>query len=367
MQLSDFAYDLPPEYIAQTPADPRDHSRLMHIRRADKTISHHHFYDLPSLLHPGDLVVINNTKVLPLRLFGEKSTGGKVEVLLVKKHTDAAQATPLLPGEEAWEALTRPGLKEGQKLSFGNGKLTARALGSLGYTRLLALSASGEKLLSLLNELGELPTPPYITEFTGDPQRYQTIFAQHPGSAAAPTAGLHFTESVFSNLQDRGVEVAEVTLHVGLGTFLGVKTENITEHKMHSEHYEIPAETARKINAAVQEGRRIIPAGTTSLRTLESAAFLENSQSEKFFVQAQSGETEIFIYPGYKFKLCSALITNFHLPKSTLLMLVSAFVSAPQTDHEFTTFPESLIGRAYREAIQNGYRFFSFGDAMLIE
>lgn len=360
MHLSDFDYDLPPELIAQTPAEPRDHSRLLHVNRTPEEISHHHFYDLPSLLSPGDVLVLNNTKVLPIRLFGQKTTGGQVEILLVKKQEVRGET-------EVWEALTRPGLKEGQVILFGNGELQATALGPKGYTRLVELSAAGENLLSLLDKLGELPTPPYIKEFTGDPQRYQTIFAEHAGSAAAPTAGLHFTPSVFAALEAHGVEVAYVTLHVGLGTFLGVKTDNILEHKMHSEHYEVTAETAQKINAAIDEGRRIIPAGTTSLRTLESATFGNRLENEKVYIKAESSDTEIFIYPGYKFKIASALITNFHLPKSTLVMLVSAFAAAPQTSTPFSTFSENIIGRAYKTAIENRYRFFSFGDAMLIE
>lgn len=360
MQLSDFDYNLPPELIAQTPAEPRDASRLLRVDRQSQEISHHHFFDLPTLLRPGDLLVLNNTKVMPLRLFGKKTSGGAVEILLVKKH-EVHEET------EVWEALTRPGLKEGQTVIFGDNELTATALGPKDYTRLVELSAAGDSLLGLLDKLGELPTPPYIKAFTGDPQRYQTIFAEHAGSAAAPTAGLHFTPSVFAALQERGVEIAYVTLHVGLGTFMGVKTENILEHKMHSEFYELTAETAAKINAAIAEGRRVIPVGTTSMRTLESAVCGDRIESEKFFVQANSKETDIFIYPGYKFTVCSALITNFHLPKSTLVMLVSAFTSAPQTDIPFSTFSQSLIGRAYQTAIENEYRFFSFGDAMLLE
>lgn len=360
MQLSDFDYELPPELIAQTPAEKRDHSRLLRIQRNNEAISHHHFYDLPSLLQPGDVLVLNNTKVLPMRLFGQKTTGGQVEILLIKKQEQRDET-------EIWEALTRPGLKEGQVVVFGENELQATARGAKGYTRLVELSASGETLLGLLDKLGELPTPPYIKEFTGDPQRYQTIFAEHAGSAAAPTAGLHFTPTVFAELAEHGVEIAYVTLHVGLGTFLGVKTENILDHTMHSEHYEITAETAQKVNRAIDEGRRIIPVGTTSLRTLEAAAFRDNSKIEKFYIKEESSDTEIFIYPGYKFAIARALITNFHLPKSTLVMLVSAFASAPQTDIPFTNFAENLIGRAYKEAIANEYRFFSFGDAMLIE
>jgi S-adenosylmethionine:tRNA ribosyltransferase-isomerase len=360
MQLSDFDYDLPPGLIAQTPAEKRDHSRLLRIQRRSEEITHHHFYDLPTLLKPGDVLVLNNTKVMPLRLFGHKISGGQVEILLIKKQ-DTRENT------EVWEALTRPGLKEGQVVIFGDNELRATALGAKGYTRLVELSASGQKLLELLDKLGELPTPPYIKEFTGDPQRYQTIFAQHAGSAAAPTAGLHFTPEVFSALAERGIEITYVTLHVGLATFLGVKTDNILDHKMHSEHYEITAETAQKVNTAIDEGRRIIPAGTTSLRTLESSVQSNNYKSEKFYIQEESSDTEIFIYPGYKFKIARALITNFHLPKSTLVMLVSAFASAPQTEQPFSTFEENLIGRAYKEAIEKRYRFFSFGDAMLIE
>lgn len=356
MLLSQFSYDLPPELIAQTPVEPRDASRLLRVDRKTGRIDHNHFYDLPTLLKSGDLLVINNTKVLPVRLRGKKETGGEIEILLTKRLSIDDQT-------ETWEALTKPGLKVGQKVIVEKDaqKLEVTCVTDAGYTRHVELSASGAKLLHLLDLLGTLPTPPYIREFVGDPQRYQTVFAQAPGSAAAPTAGLHFTPGLFEKLRAVGVDIAEVTLHVGLGTFLPVKEAEIEKHHMHSEWYEITEEAAEKINRAKKEKRRVIAVGTTSLRTLESVA------DENGLVHTGSNETSLFVFPPYKFRCADGLITNFHLPESTLLMLVSAFASWPQTVEKFVDFRSSLIGRAYREAIDEKYRFFSFGDAMFIE
>ncbi len=361
MQLTDFSYDLPPERIAQTPVEPRDHSRLLVIDRQTKRLSHHHFYDLPALLSSGDVLVVNNTKVLPVRLFGTKDTGGKIEVLLTKQLS-------LESDHEVWQALTKPGLKVGQTVHFSaenapEHTLTLTCIEDEGYTRLVKTSLRGPELLQALDALGEIPTPPYIEAFVGDPDRYQTIFAKHAGSAAAPTAGLHFTPEVFTALAAKNIEVVEVTLHVGLGTFLPVKVDDITTHKMHSEWYEVTEDAAEKINAVKRSGKRVVAVGTTSLRTLESAAFTENGVGQ---VRPEAKETELYVYPPYQFQVSDAMITNFHLPESTLLMLVSAFASSPQTDEHFVNFSSSLIGKAYAAAISEEYRFFSFGDAMLI-
>lgn len=355
MHLSDFSYHLPPENIAQSPVEPRDHSRLLVIDRKNQSWEHHFFYELPQFLKQGDLLVVNNTRVLPVRLHGKKDTGGKIEILLTKRYE-------LHENHEVWQALTRPGLKPGQTALFSHGEteLTITCLEKEDYTHRVKTSLSGTALLSSLEVLGEIPTPPYIEEFVGDPERYQTIFAKHAGSAAAPTAGLHFTPEVFANLHEKGINVAEVTLHVGLGTFLPVKMDNITEHHMHSEWYEITPETAQKIADTKKAGGRIIAVGTTSMRTLESAANNDGT------VRAESGETELYVYPPYQFQVCDGMITNFHLPESTLLMLVSAFCTTPQSDEVFTNFSSSLLGRVYAEAITENYRFFSFGDAMLI-
>lgn len=354
MKTSDFSYHLPEERIAQTPAEPRDHSRLLQVDRQSGKLSHHFFYDLPNLLRTGDVLVLNNTKVMPVRLFGQKETGGKIEVLLTKRYGQD-------PHGETWQALTKPGLKVGQKVIIQNDRFRLEIIGEIdeGYTRKVRTSLSGIELLSALDQLGELPTPPYIESFVGDPERYQTIFAKEAGSAAAPTAGLHFTPGLLERLREHGIDTVEVTLHVGLGTFLPVKVDDVTAHHMHTEQYEILPEAAEKINQAKQSGQRVIAVGTTSMRTLESAA-------EGKLVQAGRADTALFVYPPYPFQICDGLITNFHLPQSTLLMLVSAFTSAPQTDQSFTTFDTSLLGQAYAEAIQENYRFYSFGDAMLI-
>lgn len=355
LRTEDFFYSLPEGRIADTPVEPRDSSKLLVLERQTGSLTDKVFSDFPSLLQPGDLVVLNNTRVLPVRVFGRKSTGGEVEVLLIRPHSPALPNTSL---PVAWEALTRPGLKPGQTVIVGDGALTFTCLDqpAEGYSRLLSPSLIGDELVTALKQWGSLPTPPYIKEFTGDPERYQTIFGTREGSAAAPTASLHFTERTFADLKDRGVRIAFVTLHVGLGTFLPVKVSDVTQHHMHAEWCELPQETARAIAETKAAGHRVVAVGTTVARTLETSAGKE-------FV----GDTRLFVYPPYPFNVVDALMTNFHLPESTLLMLVSAFASAPQPNSpEFSSFAESLVGQAYQHAIAHHYRFFSFGDGMLI-
>ena len=351
MQLSDFDYYLPEELIAQDPLEKRDSSRLMCADRRGFDIStgefpesvditHRTFSDLPSLLNPGDCLVMNDTKVIPARLYGvKKDTGAAVEVLLLKRLTDTR-----------WECMVRPGkkLREGAKVIFGDGKLRGViATVNDDGNRLIEFSFDGI-FEEILDKLGIMPLPPYIKHELKDKDRYQTVYARYEGSAAAPTAGLHFTNELLNEISAMGVDIAKVTLHVGIGTFRPVKTDNILDHKMHSEHYSIGKEAADTINAAKGEGRRIICVGTTSVRTIESAA------DDNGHLESGSGDTEIFIYPGYRFKLVDALITNFHLPKSTLIMLVSALMGR-----------ENVLA-AYKEAVRERYRFFSFGDAMFI-
>lgn len=339
MKTSDFDYYLPEELIAQTPVEPRDSSRLLVYDRNSGEVYHKHFYDLPQFLKKGDVLVRNNTKVLPARMFGYTVKGGKVEILLLKRFnlTD-------------WEVLVKPGRKArtGTVLTVSE-ELTAEVIGindDVG-SRTVRFTFNGV-FEDVISRVGEMPLPPYITKKLEDGTRYQTVYAKTDGSAAAPTAGLHFTERLLKELEDKGVEIADVLLHVGLGTFRPVKAEEITEHHMHSEYYEISEEAAEKINRAKKEGRRVVAVGTTCVRTLESAA------DENGFVHPVKADTNIFIYPPYKFKCVDALITNFHLPKSTLLMLVSAFSSR-----------EEMLS-LYETAVKEGYRFFSFGDAMLL-
>ena len=339
MKTSDFLYDLPEELIAQTPIEPRDHSRLLVVDRADGGIEHRHFYDLPGYLKKGDLLVVNDTRVMPARLIGERAGGGACEVLLLR------QITPV-----SWETLVKPGkkLKSGAKVSFGGGRLTAtiEAPTDAGG-RVVRFDVLSGTLEAALDELGEMPLPPYIHEKLADRERYQTVYARAVGSAAAPTAGLHFTPELLEKIRLMGVEIVPVLLHVGLGTFRPVKAENVSEHKMHSEFYEVTPEAAEKINRAKAEGRRVIAVGTTSVRTLESAV-------TDGVLASGSGWTDIFITPGYRFRMVDALITNFHLPGSTLIMLVSALMGR-----------ETTLS-AYEEAVRQRYRFFSFGDAMFI-
>lgn len=339
MKLSDFMYDLPEERIAQTPVEPRDHSRLMVLHRDTDQIEHRHFYDVIDYLNPGDVLVINETRVIPARLFGERAGGGACEVLLLRQL-----------GPKRWETLVKPGkkLKPGAEITFGGGRLRARIAETTDVGgRIVDFDCDGT-FEAALDELGEMPLPPYIHERLEDKERYQTVYAKQEGSAAAPTAGLHFTPELLDRIREKGVDVVPVLLHVGLGTFRPVKTENVEEHEMHSEYFEVTAEAAARINAARERGGRVVAVGTTSVRTLESAS------TDDGVLQARSGWTNIFITPGYRFKMVDALITNFHLPESTLVMLVSAFYSR-----------EGTLA-AYEEAVREKYRFFSFGDAMLL-
>ncbi|MBR6008263.1 MAG: tRNA preQ1(34) S-adenosylmethionine ribosyltransferase-isomerase QueA [Clostridia bacterium] len=338
MKTSDFLYDLPEELIAQTPIEPRDHSRLLVYDRRDRSVSHRHFYDLPEYLKPGDCLVINDTRVIPARLYGVRSGGGACEILLLKQL-----------GVKKWEALVRPGakLKPGKTVSIGDGRLTAHVLDEApGGARVIGFECEGT-MEAALDELGEMPLPPYIKAKLTDKTRYQTVYAKYDGSAAAPTAGLHFTKELLDKIKAQGIDIVPVLLHVGLGTFRPVKAENIEEHEMHSEYFEVSPEAAKRINEVKHRGGRVIAVGTTSVRTLESA-------SPEGTLLPLSGDTSIFIKPGYEFKCVDALITNFHLPGSTLLMLVSALMGRE----------EAL--RVYETAVLEKYRFFSFGDAMLI-
>lgn len=340
MKLTDFYYDLPQELIAQDPLEKRSDSRLMVVGREDGDITHKRFYDVVDYLNKGDCLVINDTKVIPARLMGVKEdTGASIEVLLLKRKE-----------EKVWETLVKPGKKArvGARIRFGDGLLTGEVVDIVEEgNRLIRFEYKGI-WEEILDELGQMPLPPYITHQLKDKNRYQTVYAQKEGSAAAPTAGLHFTEELLEEVRKKGVEIAHVTLHVGLGTFRPVKADNILDHHMHSEFYVVEEEEAAKINAARAQGKRIIAVGTTSTRTLESVA------SDDGMIRAGSGWTDIFIYPGYRFKAVDSLITNFHLPESTLLMLVSAFSTRENMLH------------AYETAVKEGYRFFSFGDAMLI-
>ena len=340
MEVKDFDYELPQELIAQDPLEDRSSSRLMHVDRKTGEVSHHVFRDVLRFLKPGDCLVMNNTKVIPARLYGAREdTGAGIELLLLKRMEN-----------DTWETLVKPGKKcrLGARFVFGDGLLRGE---------IIEVKEDGNRLIhfeyegifeEILDKLGQMPLPPYITHELKDKNRYQTVYAKHEGSAAAPTAGLHFTKELLEQLHEAGIKTAEVTLHVGLGTFRPVKVENVLEHHMHSEFYMINEEAAKTINETRAEGGRIICVGTTSCRTLESAAAEDGS------IQACSGWTEIFIYPGYRFKIMDGLVTNFHLPKSTLLMLVSAFAGR-----------EHMLA-AYEEAVKERYRFFSFGDAMII-
>lgn len=340
MKTSDFFFELPKEQIAQDPLPDRSASRLMVLHRRTGEIEHRAFADIVQYLRAGDCLVRNNTKVIPARLFGTREdTGAVVEFLLLRRIRD-----------NVWETLVKPGKKarEGAKIRFGKGLLRGEIIEvKEDGNRLIRFSYEGI-FEEILDELGQMPLPPYITHKLADKNRYQTVYARYDGSAAAPTAGLHFTEELFARLEEKGVVVANVTLHVGLGTFRPVQVEDVANHQMHEEHYFIEPEEAEKINRAKREGGRVVCVGTTSCRTIESAA------REDGVVQAVEGDTDIFIYPGYRFRAMDQLITNFHLPESTLLMLVSALAG------------KDFILRAYDEAVKEGYRFFSFGDAMLI-
>ena len=340
MKVSEFNYELPEELIAQTPLEKRDESRLMVLNREEQTIEHKTFKDIIDYLKPGDVLVRNNTKVIPARLYGKKETGANVEFLLLN----------LVEGD-IWECIVRPGnkLHVGTKVIFGEGLLTAEILEILpGGTRKVKFYYNGI-FNEILDQIGLMPLPPYIHESLKEKDRYQTVYAKYEGSAAAPTAGLHFTPELLKKLEEKGVIIANVTLHVGIGTFRPVKEDTVEKHEMHSEHFYIKQEDVEKINKAKQEGRRVIAVGTTSCRVLESVA-----DEKTGMVKQIEDDTEIFIYPGYKFKCIDGLITNFHLPQSTLLMLVSALAG------------KEYIMNAYNEAVKEKYRFFSFGDAMFI-
>ncbi|MFH2019752.1 MAG: tRNA preQ1(34) S-adenosylmethionine ribosyltransferase-isomerase QueA [bacterium] len=343
MTTSDFDYHLPKSSIAQEPTSPRDHARLMLINRQTQKISHHHIFDLPKLLPPNYFLVANNTKVFPARLLGHKPTGGKVEILLT---------TPL--GNSRYRCLTKPGLKIGDQVSFSD-PLSGIITNHGNIERIIKFNMEESVLHTTLSVLGTMPTPPYIKTFLRHPADYQTIYAKYGFSAAAPTAGLHFTPSLLKNLKSTHPWY-ELTLNVGLGTFLPVKEENVTSHHMHRESYIITASLADNIRKEKLKKNKLLAVGTTTMRALES--------NPKLIPGSHS--TDIFIYPPYKFATVDALLTNFHLPHSTLLMLVSAFCSSPNTNEKFTNFQDSLLGHAYSEAIKENYRFFSFGDAMLI-
>lgn len=340
MLRSDFYYDLPEELIAQTPVEPRNASRLMCVDRQSGDITHDHFYNLCKHLKKGDLLVMNDSRVLPARLYGEKEgTGSFIEFLLLEQK-----------GDKLWEILVRPGkkAKPGTRFSFGNGRLKAEILETVeGGNRIAKFECEGN-FFTALEDIGQMPLPPYITKKLEDKERYQTVYSHELGSAAAPTAGLHFTNEMLDDLRAKGINTAFVTLHVGLGTFRPVKEDEVLKHKMHSEHYHLPKETAELIKKTKAEGGRVIAVGTTSCRTLESVGTFFEDMDE------HEGYTDIFIYPGYKFKVIDGLITNFHLPESTLIMLVSAFMGYDNTMN------------AYKTAVEDKYRFFSFGDAMLI-
>ena len=340
MKRSDFYYELPEELIAQTPVEPRSASRMMILDRRSGEIGHSHFYNLCSFLKKGDLLVLNDSRVLPARIYGEKEgTGSFIEFLLLEQKENMV-----------WEILCRPGkkAKPGPRFSFGGGKLRAEITDVLEDGNRIARFECEGSLYAVLDEIGQMPLPPYIKEKLQDKERYQTVYAHELGSAAAPTAGLHFTKELMQDIEAMGVNIAYVTLHVGLGTFRPVKEDKVLDHKMHSEHYELPQRTAELINETKAAGGRVIAVGTTSCRTLESVASLYGC------IKPCEGNTDIFIYPGYRFKVLDGLITNFHLPESTLIMLVSAFAGYENTMN------------AYRIAVEEKYRFFSFGDCMLI-
>ncbi len=340
MKRSDFYYDLPQELIAQTPVEPRDSSRLLAMNRVTGEISHKHFYDVLDCFKAGDCLILNNTKVLPARMYGERiDTGSLVEFLLLNQKS-----------YDTWEVITGPGKKArvGHKFTFGEGILTAEIIEVLPDGNRIAKFGFEGNFYDVIDKIGEMPLPHYITEKLEDKNRYQTVYAKKEGSAAAPTAGLHFTPELMQKIRDKGVEIGFVTLHVGLGTFRPVKADDIKDHHMHSEHYYLPAETAELINKTKQNGGRVFAVGTTCCRTLESVATFRGE------IREDDGWTDIFIYPGYEFKCIDCLITNFHLPESTLIMLVSAFCGYENTMN------------AYRVAVDEKYRFFSLGDSMII-
>lgn len=339
MKTSDFYYDLPQELIAQTPVEPRDSSRLMVLNRKDNTIEHKHFYDIIDYLNEGDCLIVNDSRVLPARIYGTRSTGARVEFLLLSQVRN-----------NVWECLSKPGkkAKAGDEFTFGD-IMSCKVLEVLENGNRVVEFYCEDNFYTALDKIGQMPLPPYITAKLEDKERYQTVYSRELGSAAAPTAGLHFTPELLKRIEEKGIKIGYVTLHVGLGTFRPVKVDDVTKHKMHSEHYELPQKTAQLIKETKENGGRVIAVGTTSCRTLESVATKYNGE-----IIPCEGFTDIFIYPGYKFKVLDGLITNFHLPESTLIMLVSAFA-------DFDT-----IMNSYEIAVKEKYRFFSFGDAMAI-
>ncbi len=355
VSLSDFDYTLPDDRIAQFPSEPRDSSKLLVVDRQTGLIKDQHFYDLLNLLTANDVLVLNNTKVFPARLFVTK---GKKQIELLLEREVA-----LTQNSVTFSTLTKPGLKAGDLITVPGTTCSGQVLSIEGYTRIVEFNVNREQLFVILDKHAHTPIPPYI-EWNQDDEmalrnKYQTVFAKHQGAVAAPTAGLHFTQDLIEKLKAKGVQIEYVTLHVGLGTFLPVKSEDISQHHMHSEYFELDQDTVDRLNAAKSRGQKITAVGTTTIRVLESSV-KENK------LESGSGSTDIFIYPPYKFKFVDHLITNFHTPKSTLLMLVSAFASSPNTNHVFTDFSQSLIGDTYEHALVNEYRFYSFGDAMLI-
>lgn len=341
MKTSDFYYDLPQELIAQSPLEPRDSSRLMHLDRDTGEIQHHHFYDIIDYLNEGDLLVVNNSRVIPARLYGKRAdTGADVELLLLAQNEN-----------NRWETLVKPGkrAREGAKIVFGGGLLTGEVKTVKEDGNRIIEFTCDENIYVVLDKIGQMPLPPYITQKLADKERYQTVYSKDLGSAAAPTAGLHFTDELLERIKAKGIDIACTTLHVGLGTFRPVKVDDVTSHHMHSEHYWLPQDAADKINKTKQNGGRVIAVGTTSCRTLESVAKKYDGK-----ILSDEGDTDIFIYPGFDFKVIDGLITNFHLPESTLIMLVSAFCGYDS------------IMNAYKTAVHEKYRFFSFGDAMII-
>jgi len=350
MKLSLFNYLLDLSKIAHEPVEPREKAKLMVVDRRRSGLKDFLIRDLTKMLTKDDVLVFNQTKVIPARLFGEKTTGGKVEALLVKKVSD-----------DTWEAISRPSLKEGQRVNFG--ALMVDVIGKREDLAVLKFNYSGDYLQSRIFDLGKTPLPPYIKSDKTERELrriYQTTYAKDEGSVAAPTAGFHFSRNLLNRLSKNGVGFEYLTLHIGLGTFRPVKTDDIADHKMHSEWYELPKETAQRLNDAKKQKKRIIAVGTTSARVLESCS------DEDGNLMAGEGETDLFIYPPYKYKFVDSLFTNFHLPKSTLLMLTAAFMSYPNTKYRYRTFRTSLLGKAYQHAFDNDYRFFSFGDAMLV-
>ncbi len=358
--LNQFNYQLSQEKIAQQPVSPRDHSKLMVLDRDKESISNHHFYNLVDLLDNNYIVVRNNSQVIPARLFAHKlQTGGKIELLLTKQ---------IDQDKNIWQCLSKPGLKLNQVIKF-NEQLQAKTIKLSQKIRYIQFNIDDKKLRQYITKQGLPPLPPYIKQKI-DPnymkKQYQTVYAKQPGSVAAPTAGLHFTHELEQQLINKGIQIYDITLHVGLGTFEPVKTNKIRNHQMHSEDYILDKSTTQILNQAKRQGKKILAVGTTTTRVLESCAHKSNTNNN-YYLQAQQGSTQIFIYPPYKFKFIDALITNFHLPKSTLLMLVSAFCSQPNCPHKFENFSNTLVGKAYEHAKDQNYRFYSFGDAMLIK